>query len=231
MYACRDGHSPVVKLLLENKASYDLEDQNGWTAIQYGQSFPQVVNLLESAVIRDKGLWHLFPPALMEEFSLKFPNFYLDLCSYLAKYGDSPGETVASPSDSASPKQRSKALTMESFSSDFFDIRPMTVDTTMMLFQCIKDQNPDQLKTLLAQQHSETEAANSKESSSQGLPILLAALRYRPMKFEKLEKMCHILVASGANVKAVDPETKKSCLHFLLEVSALLCTGKNGVVF
>jgi hypothetical protein len=155
----------------------------------------------------------------------------LDLCSYLAKYGDS---TVASPSDSArvaSPKQRSKALTMESFSSNFFDIRPTTVDTTMMLFQCIKDQNPDQLKTLLAQQHSETEAANSKESSSQGLPILLAALRYRPMEFEKLEKMCHILVASGANVKAVDPETKKTCLHFLLEVSTLLCTGKNGVVF
>ena len=223
MYACRDGHASVVQLLLEHKAAYDLQDQNGWTAIQYGSSFPQIVSLLESAVIRDKGLWHLFPPSLMEEFSAKFPNFYLDLCSYLAKYGDSPSsssrqETGAplTPTDSESPKRAFKTLTMESFYSDFSDIRP-AFDPSL-LFQCVRSQDPAHLQFLLDQQHSVTLAANSTEDPPNGLSLLLAALKHRPLDFEKIEKLVHILVAAGADMKALDPVSQKTCLHFLLEV-------------
>jgi hypothetical protein len=57
MYACRDGHAHVVEILLAHCASYDMKDQNGWTASQYGQNFPDVVAILEQSAVKRRGVW------------------------------------------------------------------------------------------------------------------------------------------------------------------------------
>lgn len=53
----RDGHVAVVKELLTFKARYDMVDSNGWTAIQYGQNYPEVVQVLEATAVRKEGVW------------------------------------------------------------------------------------------------------------------------------------------------------------------------------
>ena len=57
MYAARDGHTHVAEFLLSRNASFEIQDKNGWTAIQYGQNFPRIVALLEDAIIKKKGIW------------------------------------------------------------------------------------------------------------------------------------------------------------------------------
>ena len=46
MYAARNGNVNVVKTLLKHGACYSLKDVNGWSALNYGQQFPQVESLI-----------------------------------------------------------------------------------------------------------------------------------------------------------------------------------------
>ncbi|KAG5456994.1 MAG: ankyrin repeat-containing domain protein, partial [Olpidium bornovanus] len=47
MYAARDGHVQVVEALLFHGALPDATDDNGWTAIQYGQMYRHIVRSFE----------------------------------------------------------------------------------------------------------------------------------------------------------------------------------------
>jgi len=60
MYAARDGHTHVVYTLLEYNADPDMIDANGWTALQYGQSFPEIVKSLQSASRQKAGIWVMY---------------------------------------------------------------------------------------------------------------------------------------------------------------------------
>ncbi|KAG0219717.1 hypothetical protein B0O80DRAFT_430674 [Mortierella sp. GBAus27b] len=64
MYAARDRHMAVVKTLLRHNASPDLTDNNGWSSIQYGQSYPEIVQMFEEALRckRPEVLHMLTPP-------------------------------------------------------------------------------------------------------------------------------------------------------------------------
>ncbi|RUS13844.1 ankyrin repeat-containing domain protein, partial [Jimgerdemannia flammicorona] len=50
MYAAREGHLPVVHTLLKHGAAPDLTDRTGWSSVQYGQDFPEIVRVLEAAL-------------------------------------------------------------------------------------------------------------------------------------------------------------------------------------
>ncbi|KAF9359189.1 hypothetical protein BGX34_008509 [Mortierella sp. NVP85] len=50
MYAARDKHMAVVKTLLRHGASPDLTDSNGWSSIQYGQMYPEIVQMFEETL-------------------------------------------------------------------------------------------------------------------------------------------------------------------------------------
>jgi hypothetical protein len=46
----RDGNVSIVKTLLGFHASPDLTDSHGWSAIQYAERFPEIVQLCEHAL-------------------------------------------------------------------------------------------------------------------------------------------------------------------------------------
>ncbi|RCI03883.1 hypothetical protein CU098_010454 [Rhizopus stolonifer] len=50
MYASRDGTVPVVKMLLRYNASPDITDSHGWSAIQYAERNPEIVQLCEQVL-------------------------------------------------------------------------------------------------------------------------------------------------------------------------------------
>ncbi|KAI7864555.1 hypothetical protein BDF14DRAFT_1952592 [Spinellus fusiger] len=50
MYASRDGNVPIVKMLLSYQASPDATDNHGWSAIQYAERSPDIVQACEEAL-------------------------------------------------------------------------------------------------------------------------------------------------------------------------------------
>ncbi|KAI9263658.1 hypothetical protein EDC94DRAFT_540227 [Helicostylum pulchrum] len=50
MYAARDGNVPIVKMLLDYHASPDITDSHGWSAIQYAERNPEIVQLCEQVL-------------------------------------------------------------------------------------------------------------------------------------------------------------------------------------
>ncbi|KAI8096436.1 uncharacterized protein BX664DRAFT_363869 [Halteromyces radiatus] len=50
MYAARDGNLPIVQMLLGYGASPDITDSHGWSAIQYAEKNPDIVQLCEEAL-------------------------------------------------------------------------------------------------------------------------------------------------------------------------------------
>ncbi|CAO3574021.1 unnamed protein product [Mortierella alpina] len=63
MYAARDRHMPVVKTLLRHGASPDQTDSNGWSSIQYGQMYPEIVQLFEETLrCKRPEVLHLLTP-------------------------------------------------------------------------------------------------------------------------------------------------------------------------
>ncbi|KAK4517996.1 uncharacterized protein ATC70_001345 [Mucor velutinosus] len=50
MYAARDGNVPIVKMLLAYHASPDITDSHGWSAIQYAERNPEIVQLCEEVL-------------------------------------------------------------------------------------------------------------------------------------------------------------------------------------
>ncbi|KAI8073501.1 uncharacterized protein B0P05DRAFT_573039 [Gilbertella persicaria] len=50
MYAARDGNVPIVKMLLSYHASPDITDSHGWSAIQYAERSPEIVQLCEQVL-------------------------------------------------------------------------------------------------------------------------------------------------------------------------------------
>ncbi|KAF9112109.1 hypothetical protein BGX27_003958 [Mortierella sp. AM989] len=61
MYAGK--HMSVVKTLLDHDASPDLTDSNGWSSIQYGQMYPEIVQMFEAALrCKRPEVMHLLTP-------------------------------------------------------------------------------------------------------------------------------------------------------------------------
>ncbi|KAF9139468.1 hypothetical protein BGX30_007906 [Mortierella sp. GBA39] len=63
MYAARDRHMAVVTTLLRHGASPDQTDNNGWSSIQYGQMYPEIVQLFEETLrCKRPEVLHLLTP-------------------------------------------------------------------------------------------------------------------------------------------------------------------------
>ncbi|KAF9094453.1 hypothetical protein BGX23_002116 [Mortierella sp. AD031] len=63
MYAARDRHMAVVTTLLRHGASPDQTDSNGWSSIQYGQSYPEIVQMFEETLrCKRPEVLHLLTP-------------------------------------------------------------------------------------------------------------------------------------------------------------------------
>lgn len=209
MYAVRDGHVAVVQELLSRNASIELQDNNGWKALQYGRKFPNIVKMLEEKVLQKVGInvlflfliiKNIFPPAIMSELMTKYPSFYSDLSSFLAPYGDL---LIA--------KSKNNSIQVQTNNVDY------EVTTFDSLAKCIASGNVHGLKMLLDVQNN---AANLCDEDS-GLPIILYALRYRPLRLEVTQMMIKLFVSSGASLKVVDFLTGMNALHFLLHVRNL----------
>ncbi|CAO3634069.1 unnamed protein product [Cunninghamella blakesleeana] len=54
MYAARDGNLPIVQMLLSYDASPDITDSHGWSAIQYAEKNPEIVQLCEQSLRRKR---------------------------------------------------------------------------------------------------------------------------------------------------------------------------------
>ncbi|CAO3590314.1 unnamed protein product [Absidia cylindrospora] len=54
MYAARDGNLPIVQMLLSYDASPDITDSHGWSAIQYAEKNPDIVQSCEEALRRKR---------------------------------------------------------------------------------------------------------------------------------------------------------------------------------
>ncbi|SAL96596.1 hypothetical protein [Absidia glauca] len=54
MYAARDGNLPIVQMLLSYDASPDITDSHGWSAIQYAEMNPDIVQLCEESLRRKR---------------------------------------------------------------------------------------------------------------------------------------------------------------------------------
>ncbi|ORZ06888.1 hypothetical protein BCR42DRAFT_383606 [Absidia repens] len=54
MYAARDGNLPIVQMLLSYDASPDITDSHGWSAIQYAENNPDIVQSCEEALRRKR---------------------------------------------------------------------------------------------------------------------------------------------------------------------------------
>ena len=135
----------------------------------------------------------------MAEIQAKYPSFYSDLSSFLAPYGD--------------------LVAKNKYSTDSLQVQTDECINEVFIFQslaaCVPTGNVHGLKVLLDRQNN---AANLIDEET-GLSILLYVLRYRPLKLETTELMMKILVASGADLQAVDIMTGMNALHFLLHVS------------
>ncbi|KAF7730544.1 hypothetical protein EC973_001925 [Apophysomyces ossiformis] len=79
MYAARDGNLPIVKMLLSYNASPDITDNHGWSAIQYAERNPKIVQLCEEA-LRCRRPDHIIPFAT----HTKYPISYTKLSSLIA---------------------------------------------------------------------------------------------------------------------------------------------------
>ncbi|KAG0376170.1 hypothetical protein BGX24_008186, partial [Mortierella sp. AD032] len=63
MYAARDRHKAVVTTLLRHGASPDQTDCNGWSSIQYGQAYPEIVQMFEETLrCKRPEVLHLLTP-------------------------------------------------------------------------------------------------------------------------------------------------------------------------
>ncbi|KAI8597875.1 hypothetical protein EDD21DRAFT_407267 [Dissophora ornata] len=63
MYAARDRHMAAVRTLLRHGASPDLTDGNGWSSIQYGQMYPEIVQMFEETLrCKRPEVLHLLTP-------------------------------------------------------------------------------------------------------------------------------------------------------------------------
>ncbi|KAG0215925.1 hypothetical protein BGX28_007151 [Mortierella sp. GBA30] len=63
MYAARDRHMAVVKTLLRHGASPDQTASNGWSSIQYGQMYPEIVQMFEETLrCKRPEVLHLLTP-------------------------------------------------------------------------------------------------------------------------------------------------------------------------
>jgi hypothetical protein len=50
----RDGNLPIVQMLLSYDASPDITDSHGWSAIQYAEMNPDIVQLCEESLRRKR---------------------------------------------------------------------------------------------------------------------------------------------------------------------------------
>ncbi|KAG2201829.1 hypothetical protein INT47_004386, partial [Mucor saturninus] len=73
MYAARDGNVPIVKILLDYHASPDITDSHGWSAIQYAEVNPEIVQLCEAVlrIRRSDGVNH----AKLSHFITTLPDY------------------------------------------------------------------------------------------------------------------------------------------------------------
>lgn len=85
MYAARDGHCDVVRVLLEFHARHDIRDINGWQAIQYGQSYPEITNLLEEDAVKKEGAFVSVLSKTLEHSTERRPQGYFSEISKLLR--------------------------------------------------------------------------------------------------------------------------------------------------
>ena len=146
----------------------------------------------------------------MSDISIKYPSFYLDLSSYLARYGDVEKDEL--PLESTTIPEQAPSSVM--IGEEALPVIPPKRFNPDALFAAVTENDPIALKAIL---DKNAVAANVIEPSC-NQPILLYTLRRRPLRFPNIETLVKLLVIAGSDVTAIDTQSQKSALHFLLEV-------------
>ncbi|CEG63058.1 hypothetical protein RMATCC62417_00266 [Rhizopus microsporus] len=85
MYAARDGNVPIIKTLLRYSASPDVTDSHGWSAIQYAERNPEIVQMCEQ-VLRVKRAEY----ATTDDVPFKYPLNYSKLSHLISTMPNYP---------------------------------------------------------------------------------------------------------------------------------------------
>ncbi|KAF9976137.1 hypothetical protein BGZ73_009112 [Actinomortierella ambigua] len=242
MYAARDRHMSVVKTLLRYGASPDQTDSNGWSSIQYGQMYPEIVQMFEEALRckRPEVLQLLTPPespepspALPPERSSKNktplpPSLSQSLIRYPLYYSKLSSLLSSLPSNNSDNNGNGGpgSLSMQSHiksSADAVQAQQMQKTTHLALLEAIRLGDHLSLQSLLMAPPARADAQNGPSSVAlvnhhdpqTGLTPLHHALRTRPLPSLETVK---ILYQAGADMNA-QSHYGRTALHHLCRFS------------
>ncbi|KAJ3222890.1 Nuclear factor NF-kappa-B p105 subunit [Clydaea vesicula] len=207
----RDGHIEVVKVLLDFGARHDIKDVNGWLAVQYAQTYPQVVQILQSEKCKSSLVSQLFNKDLSNELLRKFPKFHRALGSCINSYA------VDLKLEHEVPLI-GKVLNSTNLKLDNLK------QTRISIFVFIKNYDFLGLLKLL---NTTSEFDLNYTDISSGLTPLQYAARIRPLKKES-EKIIKLLVSKNINLNIQNSRSGKTALHYLIKDPELLAENAKG---
>ncbi|KAF9167526.1 hypothetical protein DFQ26_004298 [Actinomortierella ambigua] len=241
MYAARDRHMSVVKTLLRYGASPDQTDSNGWSSIQYGQMYPEIVQMFEEALrCKRPEVLHLLtppespepspslppernsknkaplPPSLSQSL-VRYPLYYSKLSSLLSSLPSFNSDNNGNGPGSLSMQSHIKS------SADAVQAQQMQKTTHLALLEAIRLGDHLSLQSLLMAPPARADAQNGPSSVAlvnhhdpqTGLTPLHHALRTRPLPSLETVK---ILYQAGADMNA-QSHYGRTALHHLCRFS------------
>ncbi|KAG0224749.1 hypothetical protein BGW42_004886 [Actinomortierella wolfii] len=241
MYAARDRHMSVVKTLLRYGASPDQTDSNGWSSIQYGQMYPEIVQMFEEALRckRPEVLQLLTPPESPEpsptlppersgkrkpplpptlsQSLVRYPLYYSKLSSLLSSLPSNNSDNNGNGPGSLSMHSQIRS------SADAVQIQQMQKTTHLALLEAIRLGDHLSLQSLLMAPPARGDNQNGPSSIAlvnhhdpqTGLTPLHHALRTRPLPSLETVK---ILYQAGADMNA-QSHYGRTALHHLCRFS------------
>ncbi|KAF9431905.1 hypothetical protein BGZ76_011537 [Entomortierella beljakovae] len=228
MYAARDRHMSVVKILLDHDASPDLTDSNGWSSIQYGQMYPEIVQMFEAALRcrRPEVMPLLTPPEsplhqtnvssldrsadgssnavlphALSQSLVQYPLYYSKLSSLLSSHPVT--QTSSSSVDSASLQQIHRATHSELLDAirlgDYMLLQSLLIPPPI-------ENNSNNTGSIALVNHHDPQT---------GLTPLHHALKARPLPSMEIIK---VLYQAGADMNA-QSHYGRTALHHLCRVN------------
>jgi hypothetical protein len=155
----------------------------------------------------------------MTELSTNYPEFYLNLSSYLANYSNEAQQQIGGQ------KQLADVSLQVSFPTEKYEesLRNASIqpDFVQEFERAIR-----QLDFLSIQKLLREHSFENFNTFMNGKPVLLFLLAQRPLMFPEITSLVKLLVRAGAQVNVYDKETQKSCLHLLLQVITCIFCSK-----
>ncbi|KAJ3130184.1 hypothetical protein HK098_005431 [Nowakowskiella sp. JEL0407] len=237
MYAARDGHTRVVQCLVEALADVEATDSYGWKALQYGQSYPDIIKILENEMKNKASSSSIKKPTdpikpspfsigkikngkvaklrpLKVDTSMKYLTSNEELSALTAApYSAAPSDAkvLFSPLTPTSETAPFAGETLHYNKATPYG-SPNIKQNHSTLMSAIKQKDLHVFHTLL---QSWSAAQLNAPDPLSGINPLQYACRTRPLSDPETETMIKMLLAQGCNVNARNPRSGKTSLHYV----------------